>query len=487
MSLRTTPASPSLPDRSGAARWVPTRSVETELAARTPGVVAEGARRATIARGIAGRAPRPSCPGARPRALPPLSLAQYVSELWKKKQSDVLRYLQRMRTWEYRQLASLVRLTGPSRPDKARRLGYKAKQGYVIYRVRVRRGGRKKPVSKVRRRRRPRAARGATGAGRPRAVPAGCMGAAPPRSAARFRGATRPLRMLDLDVLDAVGVPAAIVARWRARAGCGGSPAAGRRAEGRRRPAPRGRRGGGDAGEHGERATGTRRRRRRAPEAGPCPCPPTFGGGAKAGKARGRGRSALEGPPTPCVGGAERASSAVATRGSRVRRRFWAASRVAGPPAFGRADGSGPSETALRAAPRSLSGSVRGETERRLCPGRRSVGARRRGAPGRDPAGRERRRARRPSRSGGFGAGRLGEGGCRLLSSRSSPRWLARSLFFPIVLSLALFFSARPLPPPVLFCFLFSLSSLRLRFPTSAFPLFFLSSPFCRESSTASR
>lgn len=269
--------------------------------------------------------------------------------------------------------------------------------------------------------------------------------------------------------------------------GCGGSPAAGRRAEGRRRPAPRGRRGGGDAGEHGERATGTRRRRRRAPEAGPCPCPPTFGGGAKAGKARGRGRSALEGPPTPCVGGAERASSAVATRGSRVRRRFWAASRVAGPPAFGRADGSGPSETALRAAPRSLSGSVRGETERRLCPGRRSVGARRRGAPGRDPAGRERRRARRPSRSGGFGAGRLGEGGCRLLSSRSSPRWLARSLFFPIVLSLALFFSARPLPPPVLFCFLFSLSSLRLRFPTSAFPLFFLSSPFCRESSTASR
>lgn len=29
-------------------------------------------------------------------------------------------------------------------------LGYKAKQGFVIYRVRVRRGGRKKPVSKVR-------------------------------------------------------------------------------------------------------------------------------------------------------------------------------------------------------------------------------------------------------------------------------------------------------------------------------------------------
>ncbi|WOL19609.1 60S ribosomal protein L15 [Canna indica] len=45
----------------------------------------------------------------------------------------------------YRQLPSIVRVTRPTRPDKARRLGYKAKQGYVIYRVRVRRGGRKRP------------------------------------------------------------------------------------------------------------------------------------------------------------------------------------------------------------------------------------------------------------------------------------------------------------------------------------------------------
>lgn len=63
--------------------------------------------------------------------------------------SDVLRFLLRVRAWEYRQMPSLVRLTGPSRPDKARRLGYKAKQGYVVYRVRVRRGGRKKPVKGV--------------------------------------------------------------------------------------------------------------------------------------------------------------------------------------------------------------------------------------------------------------------------------------------------------------------------------------------------
>jgi large subunit ribosomal protein L15e len=46
------------------------------------------------------------------------------------------------------QLPSIHRVSRPSRPDKARRLGYKAKQGYVIYRTRVRRGGRKKPNPK---------------------------------------------------------------------------------------------------------------------------------------------------------------------------------------------------------------------------------------------------------------------------------------------------------------------------------------------------
>ncbi len=50
--------------------------------------------------------------------------------------------------WEYRQLNVIHRASRPSRPDKARRLGYKAKQGYVIYRVRVRRGNRKKHVPK---------------------------------------------------------------------------------------------------------------------------------------------------------------------------------------------------------------------------------------------------------------------------------------------------------------------------------------------------
>ena len=73
---------------------------------------------------------------------------KYLEELWKKKQSDVMRFILRLRTWEYRQLPVVHRATRPSRPDKARKLGYKAKEGFIIYRTRVRRGGRKKPVSK---------------------------------------------------------------------------------------------------------------------------------------------------------------------------------------------------------------------------------------------------------------------------------------------------------------------------------------------------
>ena len=75
-------------------------------------------------------------------------IASNLTELYKHKQSDVLRFLLRVRCWEYRQLNVIHRATRPSRPDKARRLGYKAKQGYVIYRIRVRRGGRKRPVPK---------------------------------------------------------------------------------------------------------------------------------------------------------------------------------------------------------------------------------------------------------------------------------------------------------------------------------------------------
>lgn len=73
---------------------------------------------------------------------------KYMNEVWRKKQSDTMRYQLRVRCWHFRQLSSTHRAPRPTRPEKAHQLGYKAKQGYVIYRIRVRRGGRKKPVPK---------------------------------------------------------------------------------------------------------------------------------------------------------------------------------------------------------------------------------------------------------------------------------------------------------------------------------------------------
>merc|ERR1712100_202113 len=54
----------------------------------------------------------------------------------------------RVRCWEYRQLPVCHKASKPSRLDKARALGFKQKQGYSIYRVRIRRGGRKRAVHK---------------------------------------------------------------------------------------------------------------------------------------------------------------------------------------------------------------------------------------------------------------------------------------------------------------------------------------------------
>ncbi|KAF2349113.1 Ribosomal protein L15e [Trinorchestia longiramus] len=59
-----------------------------------------------------------------------------------------MRFILRVRTWNLRHLNTLHRAPRSTRPEKARRMGFKNKQGYVIYRVRVRRGGRKRQVAK---------------------------------------------------------------------------------------------------------------------------------------------------------------------------------------------------------------------------------------------------------------------------------------------------------------------------------------------------
>mmetsp|Transcript_44435 Transcript_44435/g.69480 ORF Transcript_44435/g.69480 Transcript_44435/m.69480 type:complete len:204 (-) Transcript_44435:856-1467(-) len=76
------------------------------------------------------------------------SPTSFINQLWRGKQSKIMAFLLSIRAWEYRRLPNIVRLKKPSRPEKARKLGYKSKQGFIVFRTRVRRGGRKKPVPK---------------------------------------------------------------------------------------------------------------------------------------------------------------------------------------------------------------------------------------------------------------------------------------------------------------------------------------------------
>jgi len=69
-------------------------------------------------------------------------LYHYLKEAWKKPQSGILR--ERMIKW--RKSESIVKVDKPLRLDKARALGYKAKKGFVVARIRILRGGRKRPT-----------------------------------------------------------------------------------------------------------------------------------------------------------------------------------------------------------------------------------------------------------------------------------------------------------------------------------------------------
>ena len=64
----------------------------------------------------------------------------YIGEIWKKPTRQLLQ----TRLIEWRAGGSIVKVVKPLRLDRARALGYKAKKGFVVFRVRVKRGGRKR-------------------------------------------------------------------------------------------------------------------------------------------------------------------------------------------------------------------------------------------------------------------------------------------------------------------------------------------------------
>ncbi|MDH7507553.1 MAG: 50S ribosomal protein L15e [Candidatus Thermoplasmatota archaeon] len=72
------------------------------------------------------------------------SVYDYVGDQWKK--PDVsFKSPQQQRLIQWRQQENFLKVEKPLRIDRARALGYKAKQGYIIVRARVRRGGLRKP------------------------------------------------------------------------------------------------------------------------------------------------------------------------------------------------------------------------------------------------------------------------------------------------------------------------------------------------------
>jgi len=72
-----------------------------------------------------------------------MGMYKYLTRLWQDAK-DLLEPIKRERILQWRKQPAIVRIKKPTRIDKARRLGYKAKQGFVIVRARIKKGGRPK-------------------------------------------------------------------------------------------------------------------------------------------------------------------------------------------------------------------------------------------------------------------------------------------------------------------------------------------------------
>jgi large subunit ribosomal protein L15e len=81
------------------------------------------------------------------------SIYSYLGDTWKQPKANIPSAYRRDRMTEWRRQPVFHRVTKPTRLDAARRMGYKAKQGVVVVRTRIRRGGLRK--SKINKKRKP--------------------------------------------------------------------------------------------------------------------------------------------------------------------------------------------------------------------------------------------------------------------------------------------------------------------------------------------
>jgi len=70
---------------------------------------------------------------------------KYIAKAWEKPEESFVNELMWHRLIEWRKQPTIVRIEKPTRLDRAHKLGYKAKQGFVMARVRIRRGGLNRP------------------------------------------------------------------------------------------------------------------------------------------------------------------------------------------------------------------------------------------------------------------------------------------------------------------------------------------------------
>lgn len=77
---------------------------------------------------------------------------KYLKEAWKRPEKSYIHEVMRERVIRWRRQPVTVRIEKPTRLDRARSLGYKAKKGFVVVRTRVRRGRRNKIRPKLGRR-----------------------------------------------------------------------------------------------------------------------------------------------------------------------------------------------------------------------------------------------------------------------------------------------------------------------------------------------
>ena len=81
-----------------------------------------------------------------------MGVYKHTSKAWKKRENTALDQYLRQAAISWRRDRVIKRVQYPTRPDRARSLGYRKKQGFVVARVRVRKGGaRKKRPSSGRR------------------------------------------------------------------------------------------------------------------------------------------------------------------------------------------------------------------------------------------------------------------------------------------------------------------------------------------------